>query len=218
MKVACSVLCLLCAFGFVSTTDAETIAFDITATVDYVYDPLGLSLGVEVGDVLTSVLQYDLTVPDDEPDPYTGWYYSMPPGDTFINVNKDGASFFETTIQSGCTVVNIEDWDFVNFFGDGDTTPSLMAHADLIWFEVNLGDTDGTAFSDDSLPTSFNLADFEEATLILTAQSADDLYFQDVYAIDATITRITPVPESSVFVLLAMGLLGLPAVTRGRRG
>ena len=198
---------------------AELVTFQVTATVDTVDDPNWLLGGsILVGDTLEGTLQYDTSLPDLEPDANLGTYFASPPGGSFIEGTSSASGFFETIDFFDAVVGNgptSGDEDFVVFFATGDTTPSTLVHPSVDWVDlaVVLYDFDGTVFSNDSLPTTLDLAEFELAEVELTSE--DDQNF--IYAVTATITDIAQVPEPSTLLLGAVAAIGLLLGTHVRR-
>ncbi|NOY41598.1 MAG: PEP-CTERM sorting domain-containing protein [Planctomycetes bacterium] len=198
-------------------TAANLVAFEITATVDTVYDPLGLLGGsVLVGDTLTGILQYDLLLVDNEFDVDLGLYFSSLTGNNFINGTNGTIGNFETIDFMDIRVENgyIPGEDSITFIATGDTNPSALAapNIDYVDLEIVLRDDDGTVFSDDSLPATLDLADFETAQVFF---SAEDVSLNFAFDVEASITSITPIPEPSTLLLGALAGVGL--LVRRRR-
>jgi len=221
MKTTVVTSLLLLALFCTPANGTNLVAFEITATVDLVSDPLGvLSGSIAVNDTLTGILQYDLDLVDGRADANLGSYLAVPLVDNFINGTNGATGNFETTVSLEITVGDDFGSDQINFSASGDTIPSAIAVSgiDFVEIDIILQDTDETAFSDDSLPATLDLADFEEASLsFLAGGSSSSSLASFVQATITSITPTTPVPEPSTLLLGAMAGLGMLARRRKRK-
>lgn len=219
MRMTSSVQLLFLAAVCAPAYGANLVTFNITAVVDSVDDPFGVINGnILPGDALTGVLQYDLDLPDSDPDPNYGSFSADPPGDNFINGSNAGSSFFETILFFDIYTENDPLFsDSIEFFASGDTTPSLLAHplVDYVDVDILLVDDDQTALINNAPPSTLNLDDFEIAFFSLSGDSFDadtGMYFTPFYVM-ASITDISRVPEPAGLVFIALGL-SLAAIRR----
>jgi hypothetical protein len=201
MKTTTALGVLFASFLHYSVIGSDLVTYNITATVVSVDDPLGLLVGsVDVEDTLTGVLQYDLSInmADDDPSPNSSSRLVSPPGDNFLQGTNGASGFFETIdFFFASTENDADDGDFLAFIATGDTTPSTLSFpgADYVDLEVMLHDSDGTVLSNDLLPASLDLADFEGAELFLSSEgsTAEPPYYFLLYEVRALITSITAV-------------------------
>lgn len=212
-RLLASAACLLIANPMFA---APLVRYEVNATVDFIDDPNGLLTGlVQLGDPLTGILQYDLALPDTDASPTTGFYEATSLSENFIAGSNVGGEFFETLSLFDVFVDN-DVADVLEFFASGDTIPSTLAVPGIgfVDLQVILVDDEGTALSSDALPTNLNLADFESAVVVLSAD-CDTSPVQTVYLVEATINSIrqTAIPEPHSLALLALGA----AVASGSR-
>lgn len=183
-----------------SVAAAQLVAYEFVAEVTYVDDPYGLlAEPVAIGDPLTGVFQYDLGLVDDDEDPGYGFYYDDESFESsFVTGTNAASGFFETQDYFGVSLGDNEfgQEDYLYIFGTGDTNPSSLSHpkVDYVDFDVELVDYDQTALTSDALPTSLNLADFEEANIYLSCEwfDPDTFAFELPLDVVAEITSLTP--------------------------
>ncbi|MDC0935596.1 PEP-CTERM sorting domain-containing protein [Pirellulales bacterium] len=202
------------------TWASNLVTFQVTAVVDNVDDPFGIiGSNIMAGDSLTGIWQYDRDLVDNDPDPKYGEFSADPPGDNFINGTNEGSSFYQTSLFMLAFVENDPLFSQSFFFlTSGDTTPSLVDHPDVDYvdLEILLVDDDSTAFVDDGLPADLVLADFEIKNLVLSGDTMDPNtggHFTP-FAVYATITGLTRVPEPSTIILTSLAGLFLASHRR----
>ncbi|TWT36734.1 hypothetical protein KOR34_16740 [Posidoniimonas corsicana] len=184
--------------------EAQLVAYTITAEVIDVDDPFEiLGDAVQLEDILTGVMQYDLSLADESDDPSIGSFSADAPSDNYINGTNGASGNFETLDFFGAYVEDNAPWgaDYLLFYGSGDTTPSALEHpaVEYIDLDVELIDYDQDALSSDALPGSIDLADFEEANLFLTGEwfNPETLNYEFSFSVEAIITALTPVGPPS---------------------
>lgn len=197
----------------IPATAEMTIRVDVEATVDNVFDPVDI-LGdtVLVGDSLEGLVQYSTGLTDLDPDPTIGFYDGVPIEENFMEGSNEASGFFQTTLFFDVTVSDgVNGSDVIEFFASGDTTPSTLDVAGIQFVDLvlTLTDTDGTVLQDDSLPTNFDLADFESAQIVLSGEDSQDF----VYFVEASITSLSitaiPEPGSSFAMLIVAGSVAI---------
>lgn len=173
MKLVCPLLLLAALLP--PLANAENLArFELTARVDLVLDPLDLlGGGVQPGDTLSAILQYDLDLnaADDDPSPNHSSRSATPPGGNFVRGTNGASRHFDTTNSFLADITNdAPDGDYLSFFLSGDTTPSMTASPliESVRMDLILHDAQGTALSDDLLPAMINLADFQSASIFFS--------------------------------------------------
>ncbi|QDT07245.1 hypothetical protein K227x_56710 [Rubripirellula lacrimiformis] len=193
---------------------APSVRFSVVATVENIYDPIGILGGsIQLGDPLKGLIQYETNLPDMDPDPSRGLYDGDPISRNFMIGSDSSSGFFSTEFFFDVSIADESPGngaDSIEFFASGDTTPStlILTGVDYVDLQVNLTDLDGTAFNADVLPTQLDLADFEVATVTLSAEN----FLQEFqYSVDARITSITTtaIPEPQSASALVMVLAGL---------
>ena len=169
-----------------TTASAQSRRYEFTGTVSEV-DPL-VNSSFAVGDTYTLSFDVLLNIPDFFPDDPNFATYSFT--NFLLEFSNENAPTTEL-VFGGLTILNnlgeyqgfqgIDGSDtFSISFGSGIFDGSVLDDVDLF-----LADLDGTAFSDDSLPTTLNLSDFEISKL--------DLSFSDPASatVSASIDSIT---------------------------
>ncbi|TWT66980.1 hypothetical protein Pla123a_44090 [Posidoniimonas polymericola] len=179
---------------------AQFVTYAITAEVIDVYDPYGIIDGaILLEDVLVGELQYNLSLPDDNENASVGSYFAMAPSDSYVQGSNAASGFFETTDFFAAYIEDNAPWgaDYLLFYGSGDTTPSALDNpqVDYVDLDVELIDYDQTVLTSDGLPPALNLADFEEAHLILTGEwfNPGTLSDEFSFSVEAVITSLTPI-------------------------
>ena len=116
----------------------------------------------------------------------------MPPGENSIQISVSGDSFFESLFEMGVSVDNATFGfrDRVRFFAVGDTIPASLtlpavSHVEA---EISLADSRQLALSDDELPMSLTLADFDSSGIFVEATGPGG----NVFTISGSILSITP--------------------------
>ena len=216
---------------FITATDSS--GADISAAFE-AFLPFGLGASTD------GSLTYDADVPDAIPGDSTFGMYDHQTGAVRdLSWSIAGLAFddvagepFDTNVIADNTLQHS-----VTTFTDNVLLPTgwnaTYAAPAYISMHLDLVDMDKTALSDDSLPASLSLADFQgpndevlfylelvspvfdpgDVTLTIDGQdfTAKSMTF------GGTLTRLTPVPEPSTLALAAIGLLGLVFYGRRRR-
>ena len=123
----------------------------------------------------------------------------------FVGNDLGGPTFFdEFTVGSQGAGLN------VSFPGLGPYTSAIV--------NMRLSDSTQSVFSDDSLPTSLNLADFDLAfiAVLLFPQTNDFNTRVDATITSLTVTVVPEVPEPTTLALACLGLVGVACVRRRR--
>ena len=178
---------------FPLTADAvNTLTFKFTAHVTVVDDLNNLLGGVvSVGDTFEGTFAYDLDTPDTNDDPTVGdyWHSTAPHGfqitinGLVFNTDSSNTNFLFELVNrdpsAGGDVIVLRSYQ--NVF----SVPMDQEH--ISW---QLDDPDGTVLSDVKLPTSFNLALWQQI-FGLTIRGENDAY--QSYFIRAIIDTLSPV-------------------------
>lgn len=190
-----------------SAGSAATITVTFTGEIDFVTS--GISSGpFQVGDPISGSFQIDSTTLDGEADPDEGSYEGAISNLTFSFGDYDGTSSGENELH----MRNGEGNNVDNFFVSSDFTGPDVAGLPPFHFLFDLGDIENTIFTNDDIPTTLDLADFEVRNLILGFLDGNE-----VPSVNGQITSVTyTVPEPGVLALLALAAFGAAAL-RGPR-
>jgi hypothetical protein len=197
----------------------------ITSVTDTV-GPLGDVGGINVGDSFTGSFTYESTASggDIDADPNRGLYFFTPAGFNTVSVTIDGLTFDTNPTQtSGADIRNntmstlSANTDLLNVFKGGPNLPagwSVALPASSL-LQVAYLDAAGTALPNDSLPSSFSLADWDVGAIFLSF--AGNVTFpggnDNAVSIEGTI-NFTPVPEPSGLLLMSTAAFALSLVRR----
>jgi hypothetical protein len=180
---------------------ADTVVFDFTGHVTFVYDPFGLvgSL-ITAGDPVSASLQYDTATPDLFPADQTNGRYIGAGSD---QVQIDEFFFAESFVQMDIGNGGLQALGFDHMTAWPVQLPTFT-HIELTFIFAQTGQP-FTMLSSDALPTSidFSKADFR---LAYVRSGTQDLNMYEIQF------AIEPVPEPGTAASLATGLLVLAAL------
>ena len=196
------VVVVICAPYFSALpAQAALITIEITATVDFVYDPSGCLEGnIGVGDIITGTYTYESSTADSSPlDPIQGnyWHYGPPAG---ISLSVGGFDFQTNPADvEFCVAVR-------NNNPSGDDIYAIVSYNNLalsngslvndIYWQLN--DHTASALSSDALPA---------IPPILDHWQANALHFRIDEKSIVTAYVTSAVPEPATIVLFVIGAL-----------
>ena len=195
--------------------NAALVQFDFSGSATSVPDPFNDFAGsVNVGDSFVGSFAYDLGTPDIQPLAELGYYLQSPVTTGVFSASVGLLTFqLKPGTDFGVTVLN-------------GSTDELFISGTLLdstghqWHtELKLEHSPGATgpFSDDSLPASLDLANFNVAVsfrLLSESPSQAGLYPDSFWG---GLETLTAVPEPSSAFLTIAGLVGLVAVVRRQR-
>jgi hypothetical protein len=164
-----------------------------------------------VGHPVSGSILYEADQPDAQPqDPTIGdylgaIYFASYQFETYTVTGASG----DIQVQSGAERM------FHRLDGSSEAVVGVsVGNLEPRFLSIRFVDSTATAFSDDSLPTSLNLADFDESTALLMFQDGS----ANLFGVSAELTalRFTPVPEPAAWAmaLAAAATLGTLAAIR----
>ncbi len=184
--------------GFLSvamqfSTHGEMHSFLFSGQVQTIFQNENDTLGsVDVGDPFSGSFSFS-DVPDSNSTVGLGGYnqqatLSLTLGDN--QIDHDGYVYIRTWD-------NLADKDGFDF-----GVESEFDDWSLWWFGFQLIDTTLTAYDDDSLPSSFDVSDFDNPLFRLDGSR---LSTGDQFEVEMEVLDISPIPEPSTFMLLGFG-------------
>jgi hypothetical protein len=182
----------------------------VTVFVNWTGTVTAAPVGINVGDTITGSYSYDTTAPILETTSTTGVFGTY--HDSLFMVSGLSGTFSNNLIRVFNDSSGRDQIDSSCSPGGGTCVPSYLGDVlpgTPIQLFVPFIDSDGSVFSDTSLPASLDPSDFENIfggriDLI----GADPVRF--------SVDSFTAVPEPSTLSLSALGLLGLTAARRRR--
>jgi hypothetical protein len=174
--------------------------------------------GINVGDIFSGVFTYD-TSKDGTEIGSIKTYLNSP---LFISASINNFNWTNESPASAFIDIYNDDstyGDFFNYYGVNVNSNYSMGNGHIL---VSLGDTTGSVFTSTSLPTSFDLSEFNAGVGVFDFATYPSLKIHrsgpegDRYTMIGQITSISPVPEPSTLFLLGSGLLGLVGYGRKR--
>jgi hypothetical protein len=201
---------LLVALSLPGAASAATITVTFTGTVNFVAPQL--SAFFTVGDPVSGSFQIDSDVPDLLPaDPVVGLYPSA--GSNFA---FDFGGYSASATGPGGTQVRVENnamggAPFDRFVGSKTCNNDCTAATLDIWSLVNMtflvSDSTAAVFSDDSIPTSFDLTDFNQRSASLEFIDPERTAGPTVSALLTAVTYTVPEPGALALLALGMGIV-----------
>lgn len=197
-----TVVVIICALSFSARPARATlITIEITAEVDFVYDPSGCLEGnIGVGDIITGAYTYESSTADSSPlDPIKGDYlHYAPPAGISLSV---GGFDFQTNPADVRFAVSVR-----NNNPSGDDIYAIVSYNnlalsngslvnDIYW---QLTDHTASALSSDALPTTPPILDHWQANHLF-------LRIDEKSIVTAYVT--SAVPEPATIVLFVIGAL-----------
>jgi len=215
MQMRLSLLVAVVLFAAAGQVNATLVQFDFTGIASSVPDPFNNFGGnVNVGDSFSGSFAYDLSTPDIQPAPSAGFYVQSPVTTASFSAAVGPLSFqteagtdFKVTVIDGSSDELLISSTLLDSTGDRWIT------------EWRVGYNPGAAgpFSNDSLPTSLDLADFNiflSFRLSAESPSQPGLYGDALWG---SLETLTAVPEPSTLALAAFGFVGMIALGRRRQ-
>ncbi len=198
-------LALTVACVFARPVQATSVEFEFSGFINAVYSNENNALGnVYIAQPFEGWFTYS-SVPDQYPtSPSTGHYFQH----TSISVALDSQ-----TLSYIDAVVYIRVYDN---YSSGDTfsfgVDASQGDFDFTNYGVRFSDSTGTVFIDDSLPMSFDLAQFDDRELTIAGYRTPN---GDWFHVTGEVTSLTLVPEPGTVFLF--GLAGVGLLRRHRR-
>ncbi len=194
--------------GVASTTYAEPITFNYSATINQVGP--SLTDAFSVGQVIRGSYQFESTTKDSAAAPTTGLYFNS--GSAF-SASNGTLNFLASTLD--IDISNLATVDIYRVAGSSVTGPAILGYS-VNAIVLSLADNlSATALINDLLPTiapdltRFNVASF---TLAFTQAGTGA-----VSSIQATVTSLTraavavPLPSSAFLLMVGLGLFAFGA-------
>jgi hypothetical protein len=180
-----------------------------------------------LGTTVSGVLQYDTALPPIAPGASVADYaYSN------FSLSLNGTTLPGHLVPVGDDVT-VTDALFIGALlhaGGTLNDPGLFTHFSGGFIAFDLNDFTATAFSSTALPTSLNLAAFQEKTFHINLQATDPAILAPsaprsvdisgtIDSVSVEVTKPAAAPEPASCVLFGLGLLGTAALARrARRG
>jgi hypothetical protein len=187
----------------------------VTGQVTSITDPFGQFTGAKVGDVITSIVTYDTSAADIDPDPNRGRYRQIPlsaprGAQTTISSSSGPIVFTAPSNEFLDIVASNFASDYVQFISQ----PSIFSDPRINftqWSPLTLSDTTGTALSDQSFPAmlsssgAIDLSLFFNKNMFLNYMQTSTNTFGSLNA--SVLSASVSIPEpSSIIVWSLLGL------------
>jgi len=188
MKIIWNVLIITAlTYNVHASLHSFTFNGQVSTIIDNQNDVLGSLIP---GDSFSGTFTYSDT-PDTEPWPTSGQYNQQATLDLNLGSN--------TFIYDGNMNIATADGPSSDFFEYW--TDESFGDWNMLWYGFEFEDTDQTALSDDSLPTSFNVADYTDPIFRLVGSSTSS---GDQFHIVMEVQNISPIPEPSTISMLGL--------------
>ena len=200
-------------FLLASSSHAAPIGFALSGTISEVND-LGNIFGGQfaVGMPFTGMISYDpATLTDSNPDPATGRYEDDPiQGQIELTMQVAGESFSTNPLEFGVGLV-LDNGPAGDRFSLNTNPNQISSSIPINSIEMVLLSSSNSVLSDDSLPTTLDLADWDQTRYL----AFSSVSFPDIGIVFGEIASITaiPAPEPGTGILIALGT-GLAALRR----
>ena len=205
--------CFLCLFH--QTGNAALLTVNYTGEVSYVDPTFSAALGINNGDPFSGGFIVDLNEVDQNADTRYGVYSAIEHSYSIAGVDNTNVTpliVLGNDIRVGPPGSPIVDRITIQG-GGGTNTVSGYSFGGV---DTEFRDQDLTALSDDSIPLSWNLSDFERAEVRLQMTGALGLttVFVQITSLESTISNV---PLPATLWLFGSGMLGLIGITRRKK-
>lgn len=146
---------------------------------------------INFGDYFSGTFSYS-DVPDSEPDDGWGSYSQH----AIVNLSLGSLNLEHEGRAEIGVIDKAAGWDGFQFIV-GETIDDL----DMAWFGLELTDSTRAVFNDDSLPTTFDLSDFDIRTFHLDGRREST---REYFSIEMQLQNISPIPEPSTVSLFGL--------------
>jgi hypothetical protein len=200
------------------------ITYAFTFQVTDIYDAPGApdftSLGIVPGATGTGTLSYDPDAPGSGTTTVTYVFGTSYTGVIDVTVGALSATA-STTVRAQVVDAISTGPDQLSFFSNTQVVVTPILPGTILDVGIGLLDDSQTALAGTALPTEIHLGDWTSAVLQLSgaSQFCDEFLQCDYYFWDVAgdLTSLTPVPEPTTALLLALGLTGVAGRRRARR-